>query len=619
LPAFKKLIIVPMKKKAGLSLKFKALLFIAAILFIVFMGFSLSNYLTSNKGAINRITDEELPVYIDNIYNSIQVKIWKDIMVSDLASNNLFLIDWLKFREDADSSQEIVSYLTLINQRYGLFCNIVSDRSLNYYSNDGYEKKLTEESDTWYFNFRKSENKREFNINRDRSNKTIKLWINNKIFDQENNYLGVSGVGLDLSETINFVLSKQYGEKGNIMMVDRKGSIKIHKNPDLIDINNKGDKGKTIFSIQGIDQIADNILKYPDQAFSYKNAQNEEYITITKYIPEFKWYLIVEVSKNEITEKPRVDFIKNIMIGLAITVLIILISISLINKHLILPFHNITGIIRKISEGHLNIKIDTVRNDEIGIIMIALQQMQENTTLIIRNIQEIAGSVISASHEINKSSGELSRGANIQASNVEQVSASMEEMVANIQQNTENAKETEKISGVAAKSVSLIGESSGQSLQTVTFIADKINIINEIAFQTNLLALNAAVEAARAGEKGKGFAVVASEVRKLAERSKIAAEEINKLSHESVEVTKQAKDLISNTLPEIQKTSQLVQSIVIANMEQISGAEQVNNAIQQLNHIAQQNASTSEKLTGSANLFNKQAEKLKETVSFFKF
>jgi methyl-accepting chemotaxis protein len=608
-----------MKKKAGLSLKFKALLFIAAILFIVFMGFSLSNYLTSNKGAINRITDEELPVYIDNIYNSIQVKIWKDIMVSDLTSNNLFLIDWLKFREDADSSQEIISYLRLINQRYGLFCNIVSDKSLNYYSNDGYEKKLTEESDTWYFNFRKSENKREFNINRDRSNKTIKLWINNKIFDQDNNYLGVSGVGLDLSETISFVLSKQYGEKGNIMMVDRNGSIKIHKNPDLIDINNKGDKGKTIFSLTGIDQIADSILKHPDKAFSYKNEHKEEYITITKYIPEFKWYLVVEVSKNEITQKPREDFIKNILIGLAITVLIILVSISLINKHLISPFRSITAIIRKISEGHLNINIDTGRNDEIGHIMAALKQMQENTTLIIRNIQEIAGLVISASHEINKSSGELSRGANIQASNVEQVSASMEEIVANIQQNTENAKETEKISSVAAKSVSLIGESSGQSLQTVTFIADKINIINEIAFQTNLLALNAAVEAARAGENGKGFAVVASEVRKLAERSKIAAEEINKLSHESVEVTKQAKDLNSNTLPEIQKTSQLVQSIVIANMEQISGAEQVNNAIQQLKHIAQQNASTSEKLTGSADLFNKQAEKLKETVSFFKF
>lgn len=608
-----------MKKRAGLSLKFKALLFIAAILFIVFMGFSLSNYLTSNKGAINRITDEELPVYIDNIYNSIQVKIWKDIMVSDLTSNNLFLIDWLKFREDADSSQEIISYLRLINQRYGLFCNIVSDKSLNYYSNDGYEKKLTEESDTWYFNFRKSENKREFNINRDRSNKTIKLWINNKIFDQDNNYLGVSGVGLDLSETINFVLSKQYGEKGNIMMVDRNGSIKIHKNPDLIDINNKGDKGKTIFSLTGIDQIADSILKHPDKAFSYKNEHKEEYITITKYIPEFKWYLVVEVSKNEITQKPREDFIKNILIGFAITVLIILVSISLINKHLISPFRCITAIIRKISEGHLNINIDTGRNDEIGHIMAALKQMQVNTTLIIRNIQEIAGLVISASHEINKSSGELSRGANIQASNVEQVSASMEEMVANIQQNTENAKETEKISSVAAKSVSLIGESSGQSLQTVTFIADKINIINEIAFQTNLLALNAAVEAARAGEKGKGFAVVASEVRKLAERSKIAAEEINKLSHESVEVTKQAKDLISSTLPEIQKTSKLVKSIVIANMEQISGAEQVNNAIQQLNHIAQQNASTSEKLTGSADLFNKQAEKLEETVSFFKF
>ncbi len=607
-----------MAKKDGLTLKAKGLLFIATILLIVFISISLSNYFTSQKGAINRITQQELPAYIDNIYNSIQVRIWKDIMVSDLTSNNYFLIDWLKYNEDTGHNENLISYLKLINKRYGLFVNLVSDKNLNYYTNDGFERKLTEDNDTWYFNFRKSENKREFNINPDRTNKILKLWINNKIYDQDNEFLGVTGVGLDLSEVVAFILSKQYGEKGNIMMVDQKGSVKIHKNPDLIDINNKEENGKTIFSIEGIDRIADSLLKHPEKTYNYVNSAKEEYLIITRYIPEFKWYLIIEVSKDEITRQPRIAFLKNILIGLSVTLIIILLSTFLLNSYLITPFNKIIEIIRNISKGQLNSTIEINRKDEIGQIMIALKQMQNNTTEIIQNIQMVAGSIVTASTEINQSSNQLAKGANIQASNVEEVSASMEEMVSNIQQNTDNAKETEKISVYASDSVSIIGKSAEKSLQTVRLIADKINIINDIAFQTNLLALNAAVEAARAGEKGKGFAVVATEVRKLAERSKIAADEINKLSVESVDATQKAKELIIDTLPQIQKTSALVQHMVIANLEQISGADQINHAIQQLNQIAQQNASTSENLTASAEIFEKHAENLKKTISFFK-
>jgi len=607
-----------MNKIKEITLKAKALLFITLILLVVFISISLSNYLTSQKGTINRITKDELPVYIDNIYNSIQVRIWKDIMVSELSSNNSFIIDWIKNHKDTTDNDKLISYLKLIDKRYGLFVNIVSDKTLNYYSKEGNETKLDENSDTWYFNFKKSANKKEFNVNPDRTNKVLRLWINNKIYDNENNYIGVSGVGLDLSEVVQFILSKQYGKKGNIMMVDQKGLIKIHKNSELIDINNKGEKGKTIFSIKGIDLIADSLLKNPEKIYTYTNSLNEEYLIITKYIPEFKWYLIVEVSKDEITEQPRAAFIKNIFIGLLITIISILLSAFLLTKYLLNPIKMIIEILKNISNGQLNSNIQVESQDEIGQILIALKQMQDNTTNIVQNIQIIATSIIDASGEISRNSKQLSNGANLQASNIEEVSASMDEMVSNIQQNTFNAKETEKISGNASNSVSMMGSSSEKSLETIFLIANKINIINDIAFQTNLLALNAAVEAARAGEKGKGFAVVAAEVRKLAERSKIAADEINQLSLESVEATKMAKEMITNTLPEILKTSSLVQNIVLANMEQISGAEQVNNAIQQLNNIAQQNNITAEKLTESAVLFEKQAEKLYDNISFFK-
>jgi methyl-accepting chemotaxis protein len=191
-------------------------------------------------------------------------------------------------------------------------------------------------------------------------------------------------------------------------------------------------------------------------------------------------------------------------------------------------------------------------------------------------------------------------------------------MAANIQQNTDNAQQTEKITLNVSQGVEKVGNASRESLESIRNIADKIGIINDIAFQTNILALNAAVEAARAGEHGKGFAVVAAEVRKLAERSKIAADEIVALASKSVNVTEDASELMGSLIPEIEKTAKLVQEIAAASIEQNSGSDQINNAIQQLNTVTQQNAASSEELATSSEELSSQAEQLKELIGFFR-
>jgi methyl-accepting chemotaxis protein len=194
----------------------------------------------------------------------------------------------------------------------------------------------------------------------------------------------------------------------------------------------------------------------------------------------------------------------------------------------------------------------------------------------------------------------------------------MEQMVANIQQNTDNSRETEKIANKAAKDIQISSNAVSETVEAIKTIAERIAIIEEIASKTDLLALNAAVEAARAGEHGKGFAVVAAEVRKLAERSQKAAAEITEISSKTVRSAEESKQLLANTLPDINKTAELVQEIAAASVEQNTGADQVNGAIQQLSIVTQGNASGAEQMSSNAEELNSQAEELKAAVSYFK-
>jgi methyl-accepting chemotaxis protein len=300
-----------------------------------------------------------------------------------------------------------------------------------------------------------------------------------------------------------------------------------------------------------------------------------------------------------------------------LTLILIIIAAVVLTRSIITPLSHAVNVIKSIAEGDLTKKVTVKGKDEIAELLTAVNVMSMKLKSIINGIIESSDSLSAASEQISKSSQQISSGATEQASSTEEISSSMEEMVSNIQQNTENAKQTERISGKATESMADMGKIGSESFDSMKTIAEKITIINDIAFQTNLLALNAAVEAARAGEHGRGFAVVAAEVRKLAERSKFAADEIENLSKTSLRITEKTRESLDSLVPEIQKTSQLVQEITAASIEQNSGADQINNAIQQLNTITQQNAAASEEMASSAEQLSAQAQNLKASVSFF--
>ena len=276
----------------------------------------------------------------------------------------------------------------------------------------------------------------------------------------------------------------------------------------------------------------------------------------------------------------------------------------------------ITAKTKLIAAGDMTVEI--CPRSEKDEMIIALAEMIKAIGEIVTQVQVSSDNIADASSQMSSNSQQMSEGASEQASAAEEVSSSMEEMASNIQQNTDNAQQTEKIASKAAEEILEGSKNVNMTVSVMKKIAEKVSIIGDIAFQTNILALNAAVEAARAGEHGKGFAVVAAEVRKLAERSHVAAGEINELTKSSVEVADKAGKQLENIVPSIQKTAKLVQEITAASIEQNSGANQINNAINQLNKVTQQNAASAEEMATSSEELSSQADSLRDLIGFFK-
>jgi methyl-accepting chemotaxis protein len=248
----------------------------------------------------------------------------------------------------------------------------------------------------------------------------------------------------------------------------------------------------------------------------------------------------------------------------------------------------------------------------------AFARMVERLTQTISDVRDGAAAVNAAAQQVSASSQALSQGTNAQASSVEETTATLEEINASISQNAANSQQTDTIAMRSATDAEDSARIVVATVQAMTTIAEKVTIIEEIAYMTNLLALNAAIEAARAGEHGRGFAVVAAEVRKLAERSQKAAKEINAVAAGSVEVAQTAGQQLSTLVPSIRKTAELVQEVAASSAEQARSVREMSNAMFQVDQVTQRNAAAAEELSSTAEELSAQSESLMQQVGFFK-
>ena len=285
------------------------------------------------------------------------------------------------------------------------------------------------------------------------------------------------------------------------------------------------------------------------------------------------------------------------------------------------PLQKLTTSLNKIATGDLS----STQDKETKKLRHELKEMNYSVGCVIEYLQSVVSTVsqtadqlIKSSNTIRNNAQDVSDAANNQASSVEEISTSIEEMTASIQQNAENAKVSEKVASKSASGMIEISKEAKSTMAQMDEIVREVSTIRDIVNQTNILSLNAAVEAARAGEHGRGFSVVAAEVRKLAERSKIAAEKIFEILDDGVEKVKNVGDNLNIIVPKIDDTAHKLSEISTSSFEQKTGVEQINKAIQNLNVSSQNNAQAAERLVFDAENIAKYSQDLNEIVGFFK-
>lgn len=418
-----------------------------------------------------------------------------------------------------------------------------------------------------------------------------------------------SGISISLKKLTDEISRIKIGETGYLILTEADGTILAHPQKDLI--------SKSISTL-GVEALS-TAVKQGEGTINYRLDETDK-VGRVMTVPDVGWRVIGVIEKSEILSSARSLTWMIVFVGLGFTVAAVLVGYVMANR-ISGPIINVVNVLNETAKGDFTFRIERKYEesaDEVGVLAKSFNQFIGKMTETIGSIVIAANQVSTGSGQIAETAQSLSQGSVEQAASVEEVSSTVEEIASTISNNSDNANQTERISAKAAEDAEDGGKAVAETVLAMKDIASKITIIEEIARQTNLLALNAAIEAARAGDAGKGFAVVASEVRKLAERSQTAAGEISGLSSRSVAVAERAGTLLGKIVPDIKKTSDLVQEISASSREQANGADQVASAISQLTMVVQQNAAASEELASMSDELSGQATQLRDSVASFK-
>ncbi len=427
--------------------------------------------------------------------------------------------------------------------------------------------------------------------------------------------IGVVGIDMALDAFPAYVANIKPFDESEAFLLSAKGVVIGHKDIEML--------GKPLSDFYDQISIHEHAQLTKDSSAIFRHKVNEQNMVFTispLYVGKSQtpWFVLIQTPQKVLVAKA--NWIVAVMLGVGlIAIVLIALLVYIVTGRITTPIIHSAKITSNISSGDLTSKFSYKKEkDELDILNNSLLDMQEKLSVVVKMIRQNSQQIQEASNRLEQDSGTLSNATASMATSSEEVSSAIEEMTANIEQNTENARLTSQLSHTALESVKSSNNSTQRMRQAMGSVAERISIIQDIATQTNILSLNAAVEAARAGSAGRGFSVVAAEVKKLAERSQDAAKDIEKLSRRALMISEKAGKDMDDLVPEIEKTSSLVDEISAASLEQNTGIQQISGALQQLNHGTQQNATLADALAQSADELNAFANELQRQVSYFK-
>jgi methyl-accepting chemotaxis protein len=433
------------------------------------------------------------------------------------------------------------------------------------------------------------------------------------VLDDNNKFLGLSGFDFSLDRLNPFVeqLVPYAGTKA--MVVSNRGMIVAHPDGKM--------RMKNIETIwqENNNTLSSDILQGKVRSFDQKINGKQYFVAmapITLSKCSTPWSLVLQLPQKAVLATVNATIAISLVICL-LGLIVLGAIVYFLTLRLEKPLMKCVDFATEIGEGRLSQTLVVDSKNEIGLLADSLNQMTGHLRSIVLNIKEGADLLSKTSLELSHSSQELIDVADQQEDSSIKAESSISELSKFISQSTESTRFAEELSIKTTEKVSVSSEKFQVSVQSMQDIADKIKIINDIAFQTNILALNAAVEAARAGDAGRGFSVVAAEVRKLADLSKVAAREIILLANRTRVNSVEAGETLSETFAQIGDYSKIVSEMHRHTLIQHESISNIVDTISQLKDMSQSSTQHAINIDQFASELKSQSEKLTDLTARF--